>query len=219
MRLMPRVGGTASRRALPPTLPLSRTPSNAPRCPAPPTPSCSMQLEGYMVAADGQVADFASAITAFLADDLNQGWTRRACAAWPPPPDRLIRQMMRPCTGPDGLPACLPRHAAPPCSSHLAGPLLRSSTMHPRWPPPPSGARSLPAASLPPPPPPRLCVHPNGWRGRQRCLPADLIPTRAGAAVCWCRACCVQAGRVCCGRHPHRRHPLLGRPAAGGAQP
>ena len=35
---------------------------------------CSMELEGYMVAANGQVADVASAITAFTADDLQSGY-------------------------------------------------------------------------------------------------------------------------------------------------
>ena len=36
---------------------------------------CSMEVEGYMVAASGQVADVASAVTAFLADDLQTGYT------------------------------------------------------------------------------------------------------------------------------------------------
>ena len=38
-------------------------------------PVCSMELEGYMVAANGQVANVASAITAFLAADLQSGYT------------------------------------------------------------------------------------------------------------------------------------------------
>lgn len=35
----------------------------------------SMQVGGYMVAANGQVADLAAAITAFGADDLARGYT------------------------------------------------------------------------------------------------------------------------------------------------
>ena len=37
--------------------------------------SCSMQVESYMVASNGQVADSAAAITAFEAEDLQGGYT------------------------------------------------------------------------------------------------------------------------------------------------
>lgn len=37
-------------------------------------PPCSMQVEGYMVASNGQVADIAAAITAFEAEDLQGGY-------------------------------------------------------------------------------------------------------------------------------------------------